>query len=378
MSSRRKKFGRRTVIRSMAGKNAQKLHNKKDVPDHVVVLKARTQLSLTAVFPENGAGSALIAHLGANANRLVTVVMVQDQNLILAYTPHPLIADKLIGELTVPSSVGPVPLFGYLRTDTQDSCYGVVTVRSCDSEAELRQRFYWPEGEILHIRRLGTSNKPYRKTVPACNQCDSVGHRPDACPGPKPDLCGTCGNTVPLIDGARAPHECTPKCALCAGPHVTGDRCCKERYRAPPPKPSTLRPKNQTASKKRKRRRTRKPSRLTTGTSPQGAQPPATKPSPPPPHPGAGAPGPSKRGPTPTGPPAARSTSSQGPPASPTPHPPSPGIQPAAQGDATWAARVREGPEVSDSGGAASPSGTPSNPPKPQTSSAPNTGTTRN
>lgn len=363
--------------------------------DFVVVLKARTQLSLTAVFPENGAGSALIAHLGANANRLVTVVMVQDQNLILAYTPHPLIADKLIGELTVPSSVGPVPLFGYLRADTQDSCYGVVTVRSSDSEAELRQRFYWPEGEILHIRRLGTSNKvrltfagkvkpryvtydallipvqPYRKTVPACNQCGSVGHRPDACPGPKPDLCGTCGNTVPLIDGARAPHECTPKCALCAGPHVTGDRCCKERYRAPPPKPSTLLPKNQTGSKKRKRRRTRKPSRPTTGTSPQGAQPPATKPSPPPPHPGAGAPGPSKRGPTPAGPPAARSTSSQGPPASPTPHPPSPGIQPAAQGDATWAARVRQGPEVSGSGGAASPSGTPSNPPKPQTSSAP-------
>lgn len=208
--------------------------------DFVAVLKPRTQLSLTAVFPENGAGSALIAHLGANANRLVTVVMVRDQNLILAYTPHPLIADKLIGELIVPSSVGPVPLFGYLCADTQDSCYGVVTVRSSDSKAELRQRFYWPEGEILHIRRLGTSNKvrltfagkvkpryvtcdallipvqPYKKTVPACNQCSSVGHRPDACPGPKPDLCGTCGNTVPLMDGARAPHECTPKCVLYA------------------------------------------------------------------------------------------------------------------------------------------------------------------
>ncbi|KAH7939138.1 hypothetical protein HPB52_007179 [Rhipicephalus sanguineus] len=73
--------------------------------------------------------------------------MVRDQNLILAYTPHPLIADKLIGELAVPSSVGPVPLFGYLRADTLDPCYGVVTVRSSDSEAELRQRFCWPEGE---------------------------------------------------------------------------------------------------------------------------------------------------------------------------------------------------------------------------------------
>ncbi|XP_037505884.1 uncharacterized protein LOC119382246 [Rhipicephalus sanguineus] len=361
--------------------------------DFVVVIKPRTQLSLTAVFPENGAGSALIAHLGANANQMVTVVMVREQNLILAYTPHPLIADKLIGELTVPSSVGPVPLFGYLRADTEDSCYGVVTVRSSDSEAELRQRFYWPEGEILHIRRLGTSNKvrltfagkvkpryvtydallipvqPYRKTVPACNQCGSVGHRPDACPGPKPDLCDTCGNTVPLMDGARAPHECTPKCALCAGLHVTGDRCCRERYRAPPPKPSTLPPENQTGSKKRKKRwRTRKPRKPTTGTSPQGAQAPATKPTPPP-QPGAGAPGPSKRGPTPAGPPAARSTSSQGSPASPTPHPLPP--LPAAQGDATWAAHVRQGPQVSGSGGAASQTVPPQNPPKPPTSSAP-------
>ncbi|KAH7932987.1 hypothetical protein HPB49_006209 [Dermacentor silvarum] len=185
--------------------------------DFVVVLKPRTRLSLTAVFPENGAGSALIAHLGANANRLVTVVMARDQNLILAYTADSLIADKLIGELTVLSSVGLVPLFGYLRADTQDSCYGVVTVRSTDSEAELQKRLYWPEGEILHIRRLGTTNKvrltssgkvklryvtydallilvhPYKKTIPACSQCGSVGHRPDACPGSKPDLCGTYG-----------------------------------------------------------------------------------------------------------------------------------------------------------------------------------------
>ncbi|KAH7970655.1 hypothetical protein HPB49_013270 [Dermacentor silvarum] len=173
--------------------------------------------------------------------------------------------------------------FGYLRADTQDACYGVVTVRSTDSEAELQKHLYWPEGEILHIRRLGTTNKvrltfsgkvkpryvtydallilvhPYKKTIPACSQCGSVGHRPDACPGPKPDLCGTCGNTVPLMDGARAPHECTPKCAICAGPHVTGDRSCKERYRAPPPKSPTPPLEIQPDPTKGKRQRPRKP-----------------------------------------------------------------------------------------------------------------------
>ncbi|KAH8040383.1 hypothetical protein HPB51_010163 [Rhipicephalus microplus] len=322
--------------------------------------------------------------------------MVQDQNLILAYTPHPLIADKLIGELTVPSSVGPVPLFGYLRADTQDSCYGVVTVRSSDSEAELRQRFYWPEGEILHIRRLGTSNKvrltfagkvkhryvtydtllipvqPYRKTVPACNQCGSVGHRPDACPSPKPDLCGTCGNTVPLIDGARAPHECTPKCALCAGPHVTGDRCCKERI-------TGHHNQNHPLFYRRTKSAPRNANAGEHGS--QAGRPPGLHrrgPSLLPPnlllHPrilARGLPGPPSEAPPrpdlpPRGPPRARA------------HLPSlhrtrqsPGIQPADQGDATWAARVRQGPEVSGSGGAASPSGTPSNPPKPQTYSAP-------
>ncbi|KAH7942088.1 hypothetical protein HPB49_020345 [Dermacentor silvarum] len=124
--------------------------------------------------------------------------MARDQALILANTANPLIADKLIGELTVLSAVGPVPLFGYLCADTQDSCYGVVTVRSTDSEAELQPRLYWPEGEILHIWRLGTTNKvrltfsvtikpryvtydallilvqPYKKTIPACSQCGSV------------------------------------------------------------------------------------------------------------------------------------------------------------------------------------------------------------
>ncbi|KAH6928793.1 hypothetical protein HPB50_019525 [Hyalomma asiaticum] len=213
--------------------------------DFVVVLKCRTQLSLAAVSPEKGGGRALIDHLGATATRLVTVVLVREQNLMLVYTSNPHIADKLI-----------VPMFGYLRADTQDSCYGVVTVPSSDNEATLRESLYWPEGEILYVRRLGTSNKvrltfsgkvkqryvshdallipvqPYKKTVLACSRCGSVRHRPDTCPGPEPDLFGICGKAVALTDGTRAPHECTPRCALCAGPHVTGDRRCKEHYRS--------------------------------------------------------------------------------------------------------------------------------------------------
>ncbi|KAH9366905.1 hypothetical protein HPB48_022249 [Haemaphysalis longicornis] len=180
----------------------------KRATDFVVVLKPRTQLSLANAFPENGAGRALIAHLGATATRLVTVVMVK---------PRYVSYDALL-----------IPV------------------------------------------------QPYKKTVPACGRCGSVGHRPDVCPGPKPDLCGICGKAVPLTDGARAPHECTPRCALCAGSHVTGDRHCKERYRAPPPKPSTPPSEGQAGRKKRKRRRPRKPRKSGSRESPQGAQPPAT------------------------------------------------------------------------------------------------------
>ncbi|KAH9371728.1 hypothetical protein HPB48_015414 [Haemaphysalis longicornis] len=80
--------------------------------DFVVVLKPRTQLSLANGFPENGAGRALIAHLGATATRLVTVVMVRERNLILVYTSHPYIADKLIGKFAVPSPAGRRPCSG--------------------------------------------------------------------------------------------------------------------------------------------------------------------------------------------------------------------------------------------------------------------------
>lgn len=61
--------------------------------DFIVELKPGAQLSLAVVFLENWASSMLIAHLGATAKRLVTVVVVQDQNFILVYTSKPHLAD---------------------------------------------------------------------------------------------------------------------------------------------------------------------------------------------------------------------------------------------------------------------------------------------
>ncbi|KAH7949565.1 hypothetical protein HPB49_012251 [Dermacentor silvarum] len=346
--------------------------------DLVVVLKPWTQLSLATVFPENGAGRALIAHLGATATRLVTVVMVREQNLILTYTSNPQIADKLIGEFAVPSLVGPVPLFGYLRADTQDCCYGVVTVRSSDTKATLLESLYWPEGEILHVRRLGTSNKvrltfsgkvkpwyvsydallipvqPYRKTVPACGRCGSVGHRPDACPGPKPDLCG--------ISEKRCRSRIAPAPLTSVRPGALQDAATQIAHSSTG---------GEAGPKKRKRRRPRKPRKTGRRASPQRAQPPATNPTPPP-QSDTGAIDPSLRGQTPDGPPTRKSTTRQVSPTSPKPHPPSPEPKPTAQGDLSWASRVRQGPLVSASDGAASPPPLSMIPhPKPPTPSTP-------
>ncbi|KAH9365358.1 hypothetical protein HPB48_017490 [Haemaphysalis longicornis] len=264
--------------------------------DFVVVLKPRTQLSLANAFPENGAGRALIAHLGATRDT----------------ASHCCDADKLIGEFAVPSPAGPVPLFGYLRADTHDSCYGVVTVRSSDTEAALRESLYWPEGEILHVRRLGTSNKVKPRYVsydaPAdpgaavqenCSSLRSVWLCLDIDPTPVPApnltfVASFCGKAVPLTDGARV------LCVLV--PTVTGDRRCKERYRAPPPQAihSSI-------------GRSSRPARSEASTpteAAEGAQPPATN-TDPPPRPGAVAIGPSRRGPTPDGPTAKKPNTGQ-------------------------------------------------------------------
>ncbi|KAH8020351.1 hypothetical protein HPB51_000984 [Rhipicephalus microplus] len=194
-----------------------------------------------------------------------------------------------------------------------------------------------------------------RPSETACRRCGFVANRPGACPGPKRDVYGICSRAVPLTDGARAPHECTLRCARSAGPHVSGDWCCKKRYRAPPPKPHNASPEGQAGPKKRNCRRPRKPEKPGSRASPQGAQPSTTNPflSQ---HQDAAALGPSRPDPTPDGSQPKGPTAGQGSPDLHKPTPPSRGHKSAGQGASTWATHVPQGAQVSGSGGAASPS----------------------
>ncbi|KAH7976893.1 hypothetical protein HPB52_021449 [Rhipicephalus sanguineus] len=51
-----------------------------------------------------------------------------------------------------------------------------------------------------------------------------LGHRADVCPSPEESMCRGCGTPKP-----EESHQCSPKCGLCGGPHLTADKDCKRQ-----------------------------------------------------------------------------------------------------------------------------------------------------
>ncbi|XP_065308643.2 uncharacterized protein [Dermacentor albipictus] len=81
---------------------------------------------------------------------------------------------------------------------------------------------------------------PFRPKAEACFNCWSHGHRSDVCTKSRSGRCPRCG----AVHATRDPPDCTPKCILCSGTHVTGSRPCKLRFERGGPTPLASSPKS--------------------------------------------------------------------------------------------------------------------------------------
>ncbi|KAH9364758.1 hypothetical protein HPB48_019433 [Haemaphysalis longicornis] len=216
-------------------------------------------------FSENWYGTAFKAYLGPERAESLTVLPSREQNLIVIHTPDPDTADKVIGDFAVNIERRQVLLRGYLREDGGNVCHGVIVVRNTDTTETLRESVRWRLGTIVekkpprfvHYDTMLIPVQPYYRTIPACGKCGVVRHRMDACPNPRPDTCGLCGQQVQLVEeGVRAPHDCVPVCSVCGGAHATNSRACTAKHRISNAAASNGR-KSRMAAKKRRQPQTR-------------------------------------------------------------------------------------------------------------------------
>lgn len=227
---------------------------KMSADDIIVVLKPRETLHLKTVFQTGDLGAAIAQYVGGEAGTTLNVWPVWTQNLIVCGTQHVEAANKLAGDFNLNVGSGSIPLRGHVKLNGE-VCRGVITVRADETTTSLKGKVVWREGDLAFVRKLGTSNvavltfvgrrvpryvhyncecavvREYKRTVPACYQCGTIGHRIDNCPHPDVTRCGYCGQRVGASEQGLAEHECTPSCMVCGEAHLTGSADCKGKFR---------------------------------------------------------------------------------------------------------------------------------------------------
>ncbi|KAH7960787.1 hypothetical protein HPB49_023387 [Dermacentor silvarum] len=202
----------------------------------------------------SGIGTAVQGLTGSTANAGVSVWPVWDQNIVVVGVKTEALASKLIGDVTLTIGDRQIPFHGHLKS-AGETCKGVITVADTETSESLRHKLEWIDGEILYVRKLGTSNvavvtfkgrrvprfihycsenvpvRYYKKTVPACYRCGTLGHRADACPNPDDQRCIHCGANVNITASGPTKHNCQPKCLICGGNHFTGSAECVGKFR---------------------------------------------------------------------------------------------------------------------------------------------------
>ncbi|KAH7961395.1 hypothetical protein HPB52_008796 [Rhipicephalus sanguineus] len=223
--------------------------------DIIVVLKPRETLDIKATFGPGQAGAAVRSILGADASVGLAVWPIWDQNVLVCTLKSVDAAEKLLRDITLPVGGRQLPFRGHPKL-SGEFCRGVVHV-SQDETSETVKSKLSAEPNVT-VRKLGDTTVAvitfagtkvprtvlyncerlpvhlYKKTVPACPLCGTVGHRADTCPRPQPGRCISCGVQVPAAtpDGPTE-HQCVPSCLLCGGGHKTGAPGCAGRFRKP-------------------------------------------------------------------------------------------------------------------------------------------------
>ncbi|KAH7973956.1 hypothetical protein HPB49_007899 [Dermacentor silvarum] len=232
--------------------------------DYIVVLKPRSPFELKSVLPSDRAGDAIRAYLGEHSSTSFHVWPVWDQNVLVCSVTSLPMAQRLLGDIQLPVGDQQLPFRGHAKA-SGEICRGVITINPAETPQRIKSELEWSQGAILAVRKLGDSTaavvtfegtklprfifyhsvvayvRPYKKTIPACSLCGTIGHRPSACPRPTPGRCTRCGTQVQVTSEGLAEHECNPTCLLCSGPHETGARGCPGKYRKPTPR-STSKP----------------------------------------------------------------------------------------------------------------------------------------
>ncbi|KAH7940993.1 hypothetical protein HPB49_008825 [Dermacentor silvarum] len=157
-------------------------------------------------------------------------------------------------EVSLKTFQGPLPMIGHAKI-SGEVYRGVITVHEQETSASLKAKIHWRGGNIAFIRKLGktsvalltfeghhvprfvhynsvvTSVREYKRTIPACYCCGTVGHRPELCPHPNDQRCGHCGQVVGASEEGMTPHECKPSCLVCGEEHLTGSPASKAKFR---------------------------------------------------------------------------------------------------------------------------------------------------
>lgn len=217
------------------------------------------------VRPRGGLDIRKVGHLRV-AQALITAANLQEtdvtediicpnmmQNIMVASTPLKRNAMAYAGVKGINIGQASYEVNAYFAAP-ENSCKGVIRgIDPAIEHQELQRLIVQPKNPTaLEVRRIKNTSTVvilfdglkvpdyvkygpslvkcslYRRHTDICYACGRLGHRADVCPAPEDVICRGCGESNPDNN-----HDCSPKCTLCGGPHMTADKTCKQRYQMP-------------------------------------------------------------------------------------------------------------------------------------------------